>query len=136
MHDIPSQARTGNLMLDALPQDERQALVSHTSRTAIPNRLHQNTQRLARWLLLTSDCCDCDQFELIHEFMGQMLGARRSTVSEGAEDLQKAGLIRYVRGRITILDRPRLLEASCECYALINDRFKELNDTYRQLTSV
>lgn len=112
------------------------ALFNLLGQNASCNRLHQSTERLARWLLLTSDRCGSDQFDLTHEFMGQMLGARRSTVSESAQQLQDAGLIRYVRGAITILDRPCLLETACECYTLINDRFKELNETYRQLTTV
>jgi len=128
---LVKEGRLSSLVNAYLP-----ALFNLIGQNASCNRLHQSTQRLARWLLLTSDRCGSDQFDLTHEFMGQMLGARRSTVSEGAEELQRAGLIRYVRGRITIVDRPRLVEAACECYALINDRFTELNENYQQLTSV
>lgn len=96
------------------------------------NRLHSATQRLARWLLMTGDQVGRDQFDLTHEFMGQMLGARRATVTESAQELQALGLIGYSRGRISILDRPRLTEAACECYGLVRECFEDLYTTYRQ----
>lgn len=96
------------------------------------NRLHPATQRLARWLLMTGDQVGEDQFDLTHEFMGQMLGARRATVTESAQELQSDGFINYSRGHITILDRPGLTGAACECYGLVRQRFDELYSTYRQ----
>lgn len=102
------------------------ALFNLVAQNASCNRLHLSTQRLARWLLLTSDRTGADRFHLTHEFMAQMLGSRRATVSQGAEELQRAGLINYARGRITIVDRQGLLKASCECYSLISERFARL----------
>lgn len=105
------------------------ALFNLAAQNASCNRLHQSNQRLARWLLLTCDRTGSEQFDLTHDFMSQMLGARRATVSQGAEELQKAGLIHYARGRISVLDRQGLAKASCECYGLIAARFERLYRT-------
>ncbi len=83
-------------------------------------------QRCARWLLQTHDRVGSDQFLLTQEFLAQMLGVRRSGVSAAAALLQKAGHIRYVRGRITILGRPGLESAFCECYAVTKREFDRL----------
>jgi len=80
------------------------------------NAVHSIEQRLARWLLMAQDRMGSDQFTLTQEFVAMMLGANRSTVTVVAGTLQKAGLITYRRGRVSILDRDRLESASCECY--------------------
>ncbi len=96
-----------------------QALFGQISQAAACNRLHSSEERLSRWLLMSHDRVGSDQFTITQEFLGQMLGARRSTVSVSAGILQRAGLIRYVRGHVTIVDRAGLEAVSCECYSVI-----------------
>lgn len=103
-----------------------QAQLVQTSQIAACNRRHDVHERLARWLLTCRDRCDSDLIELTHEFLSQMLGAPRTTVTLAAGVLQNAGLIEYSRGKVTILDRERLEEAACECYSLIRDEFVRL----------
>lgn len=95
------------------------ALVGQISQGSACNRLHPLEARCARWLLMTHDRVGADSFALTQEFFGQMLGVTRPSVSVAAGMLQKAGLIRYTRGVVTILDRDRLEAASCECYGII-----------------
>jgi len=95
------------------------------ARSTACNRLHTAQQRCARWLLMTMDRVG-SEFELTHEFLGQMLGSRRATVSLEAQKLQKAGILRYHRGKMKILKRRALEQAACECY-----RFKDLDDFLR-----
>src|SRR5918912_991917 len=90
------------------------------------NRVHSIAQRCARCLLLTHDRVDSDQFLLTQAFLAHMLGVRRASVGTVAGTLQKAGLIRYSRGLITILDRPGLEAASCECYRIIEAEYDRL----------
>lgn len=91
------------------------------SRNVACNRLHSAAQRAARWLLMSHDRVGRDVFQLTHEFLAQMLGVRRATVSEKARELQQRGLIDYHRGRITVTDRAGLEQAACECYRRIRD---------------
>jgi CRP-like cAMP-binding protein len=95
------------------------ALLNQVAQNASCNRLHEVQERCARWLLQTHDRVDGDSFTLTHEFLGQMLGVHRPTVSIAAGMLQKAGVISYARGVITILDREGLEAASCNCYRFI-----------------
>jgi CRP-like cAMP-binding protein len=88
--------------------------------------LHPVQERCCRWLLMTHDRVHQDEFHLSHEFLAMMLGTTRPTVTIVAGTLQKAGLIKYTYGRITILDRPRLEAASCECYATVKEHFNRL----------
>jgi CRP-like cAMP-binding protein len=90
------------------------------------NRLHPAEERCARWLLQTRDRVGGDEFELTHEFLGQMLGVRRATVTVIAGTLQNAGIIEYHRGAIRILDNERLEEASCECYEKIRGEYERV----------
>jgi CRP-like cAMP-binding protein len=83
------------------------------------NRLHSMEERCARWLLMTHDRAAADTFPLTQEFLSHMLGVRRATVNVATGMLKKAGFIRYVRGRITVVDRPGLESASCNCYRAI-----------------
>lgn len=103
-----------------------QAQLVQTSQIAACNRRHAVEQRLARWLLTCRDRSDSDLIELTHEFLGQMLGAPRTTVTLAAGALQDAGLIEYSRGHVKILDRSGLERITCECYRLICDEFTRL----------
>ncbi len=95
------------------------ALLIQVAQATSCNRLHEVQERCARWLLQTHDRVDGDSFPLTQEFLAQMLGVHRPTVSVAAGMLQRAGLIRYVRGTVTILDRKGLEAASCSCYGFI-----------------
>jgi CRP-like cAMP-binding protein len=88
------------------------------ARTGACNGRHDINQRLARWLLMSHDRVEGDEFPMTHEFMSMMLGVRRSGITVAASALQKAGLIRYTRGQILITDRPGLEAATCECYGM------------------
>ena len=88
--------------------------------------LHRVHERCCRWLLMTHDRIQHDQFILSHEFLAMMLGSTRPTVTGVARALQQAGLIRYTHARLTILDRPGLEAASCECYATVKTEFDRL----------
>ncbi|HEY4010003.1 MAG TPA: Crp/Fnr family transcriptional regulator, partial [Acidobacteriaceae bacterium] len=89
------------------------------TQSVLCNRLHEVEQRLARWLLTLADRVESDQVLVTQEYIAEMLGARRSTVTVAAGALQERGLITYSRGKITILDRPRLINAACECYSIV-----------------
>jgi CRP-like cAMP-binding protein len=103
-----------------------QALHTQISQLAACNRLHMIEGRLARWLLSVHDRMQKDEFPLTQEFIGQMLGTRRAGVTEAAGVLSQAGMIRYTRGKITILDRPKLEATACECYGLVKSEFTRL----------
>ena len=103
-----------------------QALYTFVAQSSGCNRKHGVDQRCARWLLLVHDRVGRDRIELTQLFLSQMLGVRRATVTVAAGALQKAGAIRYTRGRITVVDRVRLEAASCECYAVIRSTFDRL----------
>jgi CRP-like cAMP-binding protein len=103
-----------------------QAFLNQVSQSAACNRLHPLEQRLCRWILMSHDRTGGDKITLTQEFLAQMLGVRRATVSIAAGMLQKAGLIRYNRGVIHILDRERLEEGSCECYHVVRREFERL----------
>lgn len=90
------------------------------------NRAHTVTERLARWLLMCHDRVDTDEFPITQEFMSEMLGVRRPTISTAASSLHGDGAIDYKRGTMMILDRGRLEAATCECYRLIRARFDRL----------
>jgi CRP-like cAMP-binding protein len=92
------------------------AMFSQTCQFAACNRLHEAEERLARWLLMVQDRLASDELPLTHEFLGMMLGTRRSTVTVSAGVLQRAGMIDYARGHIRIRDRALLEGAACECY--------------------
>ena len=100
------------------------ALFTQVAQSAVCNRFHSVGERLCRWLLVSRERVGSDSFDLTQEFIAHMLGMPRSGVSAAAGALQKAGLIGYSRGRITILDREGLEEASCECYGVVADAIK------------
>jgi CRP-like cAMP-binding protein len=103
-----------------------QAQHAFVSQNAACNRLHYLEGRLARWLLLVCDRVKSNELPLTHEFMSQMLGVRRAGVTEAANMLQQSGLIRYTRGKITILNREELEATSCECYEIIKGEYARL----------
>jgi CRP-like cAMP-binding protein len=103
-----------------------QALITQMAQTAACNRHHSLDQQLCRWLLLSLDRLRSDELIMTQELIANMLGVRREGVTEGALKLQKAGLIRYSRGHITILDRAGLEARSCECYAVVKREYDRL----------
>jgi CRP-like cAMP-binding protein len=104
------------------------ALINQISQGASCNRLHDVQERCARWLLHTHDRVNGESFMLTQEFLSQMLGVHRPTVTIAARMLQQAGLIRYSRGRIEVIDRPGLEAAACPCYRLIADQYDRLQN--------
>jgi CRP-like cAMP-binding protein len=103
-----------------------QGFMVQSAQTAACNRVHTIEGRLSRWLLTCLDRVDSEQLQLTHEFLGQMLGAPRTTVTLAAGLLQRAGLIKYSRGRVTVLNRAGLEKITCECYATVRDEFRRL----------
>ncbi len=108
-------------------QKYMQAYMVQAAQTAACNRLHNIEERLARWLLSCRDRMETDQLRLTHDFLGQMLGAPRTTVTLAAGLLHRAGLIDYSRGVVTISDRPKMEETACECYRIVRDEFRRLS---------
>lgn len=104
------------------------AMLTQVSQATACNRLHTLEQRFARWLLLVSDLTQSDEFLLTQEFIAQMLGVRRSGVTVTAGIFSRAEMIRYTRGKISILNRKELEATSCECYKLIKGEFSRLLD--------
>jgi CRP-like cAMP-binding protein len=104
-----------------------QGFFVQTAQTAACNRLHSIEERLARWLLSCRDRMETDQLRLTHEFLGQMLGAPRTTVTLAAGLLHKAGMIDYSRGVVTMQSRPALEDAACECYRVVRDEYRRLS---------
>ena len=96
-----------------------QSLITQMAQTAVCNRHHALDQQLCRWLLLSLDRLDSNELKMTQELIANMLGVRREGVTEAAGRLQKLGVIRYSRGKITVLDRPRLESLACECYAVV-----------------
>ena len=96
-----------------------QALITQMAQTAVCNRHHTVEQQLCRWLLLSLDRLPSNELRMTQELIANMLGVRREGVTEAARRLQDAGLIRYHRGQITVLDRPKLEQRVCECYAVV-----------------
>lgn len=109
-----------------LLQRYTQALLSQICQSVTCNGLHSIEKRCCRWLLMTQDRVEGNQFPLTQEYLAYMLGVRRASVSEVCSLLQKAGLISYSRGSITILNRQALENTSCECYAIVKNEFNRL----------
>jgi CRP-like cAMP-binding protein len=110
----------------AVCQAYARAFLGQALQTAACNSVHTVEQRCARWLLMSHDRRDSDTFALKQELLAKMLGVCRPTATVAAGDLQRAGLIRYSRGVVTVLDRPGLAAASCECYGVIRGHFERL----------
>ena len=103
-----------------------QALITQMAQTAVCNRHHSLDQQLCRWLLLSLDRLQGSDLVMTQELIANMLGVRREGVTEAALKLQKLGLIRYARGRITVLDRPALEDRTCECYGVVKKEYDRL----------
>jgi CRP-like cAMP-binding protein len=103
-----------------------QALITQMTQTAVCNRHHSLDQQLCRWLLLSMDRLTGANLVMTQELIANMLGVRREGVTEAAGRLQKAGLISYVRGHITVIDRPALEARTCECYAVVKKEYDRL----------
>jgi CRP-like cAMP-binding protein len=103
-----------------------QALITQMAQTAVCNRHQTLDQQLCRWLLLSLDRLQGNELVMTQELIANMLGVRREGVTEGALKLQLAGLIRYARGHITVLDREGLERRSCECYAVVKTEYDRL----------
>jgi len=103
-----------------------QALLTQMAQTAVCNRHHSLDQQLCRWLLLSLDRLRGNHLVMTQELIANMLGVRREGVTEAAGNLQRAGLIEYQRGHITVLDRAGLEARSCECYAVVKREFDRL----------
>jgi CRP-like cAMP-binding protein len=103
-----------------------QAYLAQVSQSVACNRLHSTDIRFARWLLVTHDRVEGNEFEITQEFLAAMLGVHRPSISVVAGLFQQAGIIQYTRGHMKILDRARLEESACECYAMVRGQFERL----------
>ncbi|MDP3699772.1 MAG: Crp/Fnr family transcriptional regulator [Hylemonella sp.] len=103
-----------------------QALITQIAQTAVCNRHHSVQQQLSRWLLMSLDRLPGKHLYMTQELISNMLGVRREGVTENAAKLQKAGLIRYARGHIEVLDRPGLEQVACECYGVVKQEYDRL----------
>ena len=112
-----------------------QALITQMAQTAVCNRHHSVDQQLCRWLLLSLDRLSGTRLKMTQELIANMLGVRREGVTAAAGKLQKVGAIRYVRGHITVTDRPKLEELSCECYAVVKKETDRLLPHHATLSS-
>jgi CRP-like cAMP-binding protein len=110
-----------------------QALLTQISQTAVCNRLHSMEQRLCRWLLLVQERAQSDELRMTQEFISQMLGGRRESVTVAAGRLQDAGVIQYARGHIRIVDRPTLEKMACECYGVVRNECNRLRGTVQEM---
>jgi CRP-like cAMP-binding protein len=104
------------------------AFFNQVAQSAACNHFHSLQQRCCRWMLMTHDRMQADEFLLTQEFLAMMLGVQRTGVTAAAGGLQRAGLIRYSRGKVTIIDRPGLIRHSCECYGVSKREFDRLLD--------
>jgi CRP-like cAMP-binding protein len=120
-------AVAGSEALRALFLRYAQSYMSQVSQSSACNRAHSIGERCARWLLMTHDRVATNEFPLTHEFLSLMLGVRRAGVTVAAGTLQKAGLIEYTHGRVKVVDRAGLEDASCTCYRIIRDSYDGLS---------
>ena len=125
MEDLHREARTGSTLADLLGR-YLHAFLIQTMQTAACNKLHSIRQRAAYKILEIHDRTEVDRFPLTHEALATLLGVRRSSVSGAARSLQTAGAIDYRHGRMVIRDRPKLDAASCECYKVVQEHFRQL----------
>jgi len=100
-----------------------ETLLSQVQQTVACNAMHTTEERMCRWLLMMHDRADGEALTYTHEFLANILGANRKSVTLAAQSMQTAGLISYRRGTIQVLDRQGLEKASCECYAIVRERF-------------
>jgi CRP-like cAMP-binding protein len=131
---LPSKALNDEFSLGGIFQKillrYTQSMITQISQTAVCNRLHSVEQQLCRWLLINHDLLQSNKLIMTHDLIANMLGVRREGVSIAAGHLQHRGLIQYARGTITMLDRPGLINAACECYQVVKDEYDRLLGTY------
>jgi CRP-like cAMP-binding protein len=123
------RAIEGETPLRRVTQCYLQTYISQISQSVACNRLHNIQERFARWVLMTHDRVAGDEFHLTQQFLAAMLGTHRPSVSLVARSFQQAGMIRYTRGNMQILDRDALEQACCECYALVNKQYERIVGT-------
>jgi CRP-like cAMP-binding protein len=107
--------------LSAIVRHYIHSFITQISQSAACNRFHSIEERMARWLLMTHDRMQVDEFQITHEFLSNMLGVRREAVTRGASELQRKGIISYSRGKLTVIDRNELEKAACRCYEMIKN---------------
>jgi CRP-like cAMP-binding protein len=125
--DELAQLATSSLAARRLLDRHVRGLLVQAAQIAACNRLHPVEERCARWLLMTHDRAGRDEFLVTQEFLALMLGVRRARVNVAAGILQRAGYIRYTRGRMRLTDRVGLEQTACECYGVITHEYKRLN---------
>lgn len=111
----------GNKKLSVAIRRYIHSFITQISQAAACNRFHSIEERTARWLLMTQDRMQADEFQITHEFLSNMLGVRREAVSRAAADLQRRGIVSYSRGKMTVIDREELEKTACRCYDLIKN---------------
>lgn len=125
------EAIAGETPLRRIAQRYLLVYLSLVSQSVACNRLHTIEARFARWVLMTHDRVEGDEFHLTQEFLSNMLGVQRPSVSLVASAFQQAGLIRYNRGRMSVLNRPGLEDTCCECYGIVSEQFDRLLGLHR-----
>jgi CRP-like cAMP-binding protein len=120
------EAMAARPMIRQLVLRYTEALMAQTLQTVACNAVHSVETRCCRWILMSQDRVGEAELPLTHEFLAEMLGVQRSTVSEVTRSLQEKGLIQQGRGLITVIDRPALQQAACECYAVIRQKYQQL----------
>ena len=123
--DLKAERKHGAALINILYR-YLNAFLTQVTQSVVCNTLHPLEKRFCRWLLMTHDRVRTDHIPLTHELLAQMLGVRRASVTVVARKLQNAGLIRYVHGKITILDRAALEAASCGCYHVVKEDYDRL----------
>ena len=113
-----------------------QALICQTSQTAVCNQHHSLDQQMCRWLLMSMDRLHDNEVAITQQMIGKLLGVRRESVTQTVGQLEKDGLIVHTRGRITVVDRPRLEQRVCECYAVVKDEYEPLPPPSRSLKEI
>ena len=127
-----NQAASKNIAIAELAMSANDVLVTNLQQSAACNAVHGIESRLARWLLHASDRSQSDELPLTQEFLSEMLAVRRTTVSLTAQILQNAGLIKYKRGHVSIVDRDGLESVSCECYSTVKENISRILDIQRK----
>jgi CRP-like cAMP-binding protein len=120
---------------ESLRQASRRFLRAYlclVSQSVACNRLHSIEERFARWVLMTHDRVKGDEFHLTQEFLADMLGVHRPSVSLAASSFQQDGMIKYSRGKMSIVDRKGLEETSCECYSIVKNQFERILGSFRK----
>jgi CRP-like cAMP-binding protein len=125
-------AAVGNVALTHIATCANDIMLANLQQAAACNAMHGTEARLARWLLQAQDRQQGDELPLTQEFLAQMLGVRRTTVTVAASALEGHGIVQYQRGKIHILDRPRLEEAACGCYRIVRQNIAAIVETARR----